>query len=84
MIEYKYMKKNNKKIKDRDVEKNYKKDEFIKKLRRLADSLETNKKFSIQIKGHRIHIPKSAIGSLEHERNGKNEEVEFQIKWERQ
>ncbi|MDO8490059.1 MAG: amphi-Trp domain-containing protein [bacterium] len=64
-----------------DIEKEYSKEEFIKKLRRLADSLEANKNFSIQIAGEKISVPKNATINIEHERSGKEEEIEFQIKW---
>ncbi len=70
-----------KKTKSRDIEKGYTKGEFIKKLRRLADSLETGKKFSIQVAGGKITIPKDAVINIEHEKNKKEEELEFQIKW---
>lgn len=70
-----------KKTKKRDIEKVYTKKEFIQKLRRLADSLEKDKKFNIQVAGERIYIPKDAIINIEHEREGKEEELEFQIKW---
>ena len=66
----------------RDIEKVYSKSEFIKKLRRLADALETNRKFSIQIANEKISVPKNAIINIEHERGEKEEEIEFQIKWE--
>ena len=67
--------------KKRDIEKVYTKSEFVKKLRRLADALENDKKFSIQIAGERIYVPKDAIINIEHERDSKEEEIEFQIKW---
>jgi len=72
----------NMKKKKIDIEKTYTMGEFIKKIRRLADSLEKNIKFSIQVSGEKICIPKDAIINIEHERAGKNEELEFQIKWE--
>lgn len=65
----------------RDVEKIYTKAEFIKKLRRFADTLETGRKFSIQIAGDKISVPKNAIINIEHERKRGEEEIEFQIKW---
>ncbi len=71
-----------KKITTRDVEKVYTKSEFIKKLRRLADSLEKGKKFSIQVAGGKIYVPEDAIINIEHEKNKKGEELEFQIKWQ--
>lgn len=69
------------KKKKRDIEKVYTKSEFVKKLRRLADALENDKKFSIQIAGERIYVPKDAIINIEHERGSTEEEIEFQIKW---
>jgi len=66
---------------DRDVEKGYTTSEFISKLRRLADSLETGEKFEIQIAGERIYVPVRAEYNIEHEREGDSEEIEFQIKW---
>ena len=65
----------------RDVEKMYTKTEFIKKLRRFADALETERKFFIQIAGEKIFVPKNAIINIEHEREKSREEIEFQIKW---
>jgi amphi-Trp domain-containing protein len=65
----------------RDIEKGYSVAEFVAKLRRLADALETGKRFDIQIAGERIYVPARAIYNIEHERNGGEEEIEFQIKW---
>lgn len=70
-----------KKTKSRDIEKVYTKGEFIKKLRRLADSLEKDEKFSIQVAGEKINIPKEAVINIEHEKTKGAEELEFQIKW---
>jgi len=72
-----------KKAKARDIEKEYAMSEFIKKIRRLADALESGKKFRIQVKGRALHIPKDAVINIEHEVNKKEEELEFQIKWKR-
>ena len=66
---------------DRDVEKGYPKSQYIAKLRRLADALENDEKFEIQIAGERIYVPVRAIYNIEHEREGDEEEIEFQIKW---
>lgn len=65
----------------RDVEAKYSVSEFADKLRRLADSLESGKPFEIQIDGERIYVPVRAEFSIEHEREGKEEEIEFQLKW---
>ena len=70
--------------KARDVEKDYPLPEFIAKLRRLADALESGEKFEIQIAGERIYVPVRAQFNIEHEREGDLEEIEFQIKWWRE
>ena len=72
-----------KKSATRDIEKTYPTKQFIAKLRRLADSLEKGEKFTIQIAGERINVPKDAIFNIEHERSSEEEEIEFQIKWKR-
>ena len=66
---------------DRDVEKGYSNSEFVDKLRRLADAIENEDKFEIQIAGERIYVPVRAVFNIEHEREGSEEEIEFQIKW---
>jgi amphi-Trp domain-containing protein len=65
----------------RDIEKAYTRSSYVAKLRRLADSIESGRKFSIQIAGERIHVPADAVFNLEHERSGGEEEIEFQLKW---
>jgi len=67
--------------KKRDIEKTYSNKDFVAKLRRLADSIENGKKFEIQIAGERIYVPVRAEFNIEHEREGIEEEIEFQIKW---
>jgi len=53
----------------------------VAKLRRLADSLESRKAFTIQIAGERLHIGTDAIFNIEHERAEGEEELEFQLRW---
>lgn len=65
----------------RDIEKVYSIKEFVEKLRRLADALENDKPFVIQVAGERIYVPKRASISIEHERSEDEEEIEFQLKW---
>lgn len=65
----------------RDVERFYSTEQVVAKLRRLADALETDKPFRIQIAGERVHVPARADFSIEHERGEDEEEVEFQLKW---
>lgn len=65
----------------RDIEKDYPKRQFIAKIRRLADALEDGREFRIQVAGERIIIPEDATINIEHERGGRVEEIEFQLKW---
>jgi amphi-Trp domain-containing protein len=66
---------------NRDVERVYSTSEFVSKLRRLADALEAGKRFEIQVAGERIYVPARAEFNVEHEREGNEEELEFQLKW---
>jgi len=69
---------------ERDIEKVYSTADYVAKLRRLADALESGDKFEIQIAGERIYVPVRAEFSIEHERGEDEEEVEFQIRWKRE
>ncbi|MGI9518749.1 MAG: amphi-Trp domain-containing protein [Pirellulaceae bacterium] len=66
---------------DRDIEKAYCNTEFVDKLRRLADAIENEEKYEIQIAGERIYVPVRATFNIEHERADGHEEIEFQISW---
>jgi amphi-Trp domain-containing protein len=68
---------------ERDLEKTYPRAQFVAKLRRLADAIEAEKAFTIQIAGERIRIPATAEFSIEHERSDSEVEVEFQLVWPR-
>jgi len=68
----------------RDIEKSYTKAEFVAKLRRLADAIESGKRFTIQIAGQRISVPAKATFNIEHERSSEEEEIEFQMKWKKE
>ena len=65
----------------RDIEKDYPLDQFVEKLRRLADAIEAGERFEIQVAGERVYVPARANFSIEHERSDVEEEIEFQIKW---
>ena len=66
---------------ERDIEKGYPAAQFVAKLRRLADAIEQGGRFRIQIAGERVSVPPRAVMNIEHEREGGQEEIEFQIKW---
>jgi amphi-Trp domain-containing protein len=69
------------KKKSRDIERTYSRRQFVEKLRRLADAIEEGKPFTIQVAGERLHIPSAATFNIEHEREGKENELEFQLLW---
>lgn len=68
----------------RDIEKGYPNADFVAKLRRLADAIEQGRRFEIRIAGERVYVPVRAQFSIEHERSGDEEEIEFQVKWQRE
>lgn len=67
----------------RDVEKVYSREQFVEKLRRLADALEQGRPFTIQVANERFTVPADAEISVEHERGDDEEELEFQLVWKR-
>lgn len=69
---------------DKEAEKSYSTKEVVAKLRRLADALEEEKTFEIQIAGERIYIPPYATVEFEYAREGDEEEVEIELSWKRQ
>ncbi len=69
---------------DRDIERVYSTSEFVAKLRRLADALDTGERFEIQVAGERVYVPARAEFNVEHEREDNDEEIEFQLKWTNQ
>ncbi len=65
----------------RDLVRTYSRRQFAAKLRRLADALEREGPFTIQVAGERLHIPADAVFNVEHEREGSENELEFQLLW---
>lgn len=65
----------------RDVERLYTTEQVVAKLRRLADALESEQPFRIQVAGERIRVPARGQFSIEHERGDDEEEIEFQLTW---
>ena len=68
---------------EKEVEKSYATKEVVSKLRRLADALEAEKTFEIQVAGERIYVPPYASVEFEYAREGDEEELEIEIKWRR-
>lgn len=68
----------------RDVVADYPAQQFVAKLRRLADCIEQGGNFRIQVAGERVVVPSTATINIEHERGASREELEFQLIWPRQ
>ena len=69
---------------DRDLTRTYSRAQFVAKLRRLADSLEAEKSFTIQVAGEKLRIPAHVDFNIEHERTRDGDELEFQLLWARE
>ena len=65
----------------RDVDKNCSQKRFVATLRRIAAAIEQGKRLRIQVAGERVSIPPDAAISIEHEREGTEEEIELQLRW---
>ena len=66
---------------DRDFETVLDLTAFVAELRRLADTLEANETFTIEMGGEMVEIPADAGFSIELETEGDRGELEFQLKW---
>lgn len=66
---------------NRDLTRSYGRAQFVAKLRRLADAIESERAFTIQVAGERLRIPADATFNIEHERSGGEQELEFQLLW---
>ncbi len=66
---------------DRDVEKNVPTAQFVDTLRRLADALEAGESFRIQVENRRFTVPADAEITIEHEVEGGEEELAFELQW---
>jgi amphi-Trp domain-containing protein len=68
---------------DRDITRTYSRAQFVAKLRRLADAIESGDAFTIQVGGERLRVPANVRFNIEHERVGGDDELEFQVLWKR-
>jgi amphi-Trp domain-containing protein len=66
---------------ERDLTKTYGRAQFVAKLRRLADAIESEQAFTIQVGGERLRVPADAAFTVEHERTDDVQELEFQVTW---
>ena len=66
-----------------DIEKSYTPEQTADKLRRIADAIEANKSFRIQVGGNRLRIPTDGKIEIEMHNEGGKGEIEIEIKWDR-
>lgn len=64
-----------------EIEKGYSKKQTAAKLRRLAEALENDEPFTIQLDGKKITIPVNAEIEFEYEEEGDEKELEIEISW---
>lgn len=70
-----------KRPRSRDIERAYSRNQLAAKLRRLATALERREVFTIRVAGETLCVPADAMASIEHERQGGVQELEFQLRW---
>lgn len=71
---------------DKDVielEKTYGPSAVANKLRRIADAIEQNKGFQIQVNKKRIYVPVDVDVEFEYEEDGDECELEIEMKWKK-
>ncbi|MBA2710335.1 MAG: amphi-Trp domain-containing protein [Tatlockia sp.] len=66
-----------------ELEKAYGSSAVANKLRRIADAIEQNKGFQIQVNKHRINVPVDVYIEFEYEEDGDEYELEIEIKWKK-
>ncbi len=66
---------------ERDIEKDVSKTQFVETLRRLADSIEAQEAFRIQIQNKRFTVPADADLVIEHEAADGSHEVALELQW---
>lgn len=57
--------------------------ETAKKLREIADAIESGLNFNVQINGHRVSVPKDARFEINLEPSSTRQEVEIEMRWDR-
>ena len=67
----------------KEIEKKYTKNQTIKILKRLVDSLSKDKNFRMQIKSKKVYISKESEVEMEYEKNKEEEKIEIEIKWKK-
>ncbi len=66
---------------ERDVERECSPEVFVQTLRRLADAIEADESFRIQVVNKRFTVPAGAQLSIEHEASDEEHELELQLRW---
>ncbi|CEK10156.1 amphi-Trp domain-containing protein [Legionella hackeliae] len=66
-----------------ELEKTYGSLAIANKLRRIADAIEHNKGFQIQINNKRIYVPADIHVEFEYEESSDECELEIEMKWKK-
>ncbi|MBA2648108.1 MAG: amphi-Trp domain-containing protein [Legionella sp.] len=66
-----------------ELEKTYGATAVANKLRRIADAIEQNKGFQIQVDKKRIYVPVDISIDFEYEEQGEEYELEIEMKWKK-
>ena len=66
-----------------ELEKTYGSAAIANKLRRIADAIEQNKGFQIQINKQRIYVPVDVHVEFEYEEDSDECELEIEMKWKK-
>ncbi|KTD22874.1 Uncharacterised protein [Legionella lansingensis] len=66
-----------------ELEKTYGSLAVANKLRRIADAIEQNKGFQIQINKQRIYVPVDVYVEFEYEEEGDEYELAIEMKWKK-
>jgi amphi-Trp domain-containing protein len=66
-----------------ELEKTYGSSAVANKLRRIADAIEENKGFQIQVNNQRIYVPVDVYVEFEYEEEGDEYELGIEMKWKK-
>ncbi|MDR0788552.1 MAG: amphi-Trp domain-containing protein [Gemmatimonadota bacterium] len=64
-----------------EIEETLSRYQFAIRLRRLADAVESGNPFTIGVGSKSVRVPPSAVRAIVHEREGEENELEFQLSW---
>jgi len=66
-----------------ELEETLSREDFVARLRQLADALEKGDGFEVDLAGETVTLPKDAVYSVDYEGEDGEEEIGFRIAWSR-